>query len=544
MVKSAGSSFTWIRPNDSVKSRLDRFLVSDKWLSTWPDSCQHVLPHNFSDHCLTILQTKLVDWGPKPFRVADWWIHQKGYQNLCSTGGWGGFVLKNKLMYLKDVIRQWSKDYGFINDKGIQKIQQKLNEVENLASNTSLSEEDIKAKRDLQQQLWEVSNAYESLLRQKSRAKWLKEGDCNSAYYQSGWLSKWPDSSQFNLERNYSDHCPIIMHSKCIDWGPKPFKVYDGWLMHKQFQKVVRDCWLDYQPMGKDNIGDLCSKVKQLQQKLNDLENSMPVQPSEQQVKDLKKTQADLWEKATMQESIVRWIKEGDSNTSYFHRVINLRRRRNALRGLQIGDTWVENPNIIKAETLHHFQNRFNEPHLSRPNLDGISFKSLPSTHREIMIEPFKEEEIRCVVWACGNDKGPGPHGFNFRFIKHFWKELKPEFLRFIAEFHVNASFPKGLNSSFIALIPKIKDPQSFNDFRPISLIGCVYKIIAKLLANRLSKVMNHLIDERQTAFVKGRQLLHGVLIANEVVEEARRSKRPCRFFSVCGFNPKENLGE
>ena len=88
----------------------------------------------------------------------------------------------------------------------------------------------------------------------------------------------------------------------------------------------------------------------------------MPVQPSEQQVKDLKKTQADLWEKATMQESIVRqksrcrWIKEGDSNTSYFHRVINLRTRRNALRGLQIRDTWVENPNIIKAETLHHFQ--------------------------------------------------------------------------------------------------------------------------------------------------------------------------------------------
>ena len=101
----------------------------------------------------------------------------------AQQGGWGGFVLKNKLMYLKDVIRQWSKDYGFINDKGIQKIQQKLNEVEDLASNTSLSEEDIKAKRDLQQQLWEVSNAYESLLRHKSKAKWLKEGDFNSAYY-------------------------------------------------------------------------------------------------------------------------------------------------------------------------------------------------------------------------------------------------------------------------------------------------------------------------------------------------------------------------
>ena len=139
------------------------------------------------------------------------------------------------------------------------------------------------------------------------------------------------------------------------------------------------------------------------------------------------------------------------------------------------------------------------------------------------MVEPFKEEEISSAVWACGSDKSPGPDGFNFRFIKHFWKELKPEFLRFFAEFHVNVVFPKGVNSSFIALIPKIKDPQYISDFRPISLIGCHYKVIAKVLSNRLSKVMIHLLDEMQSAFVKGRQLLHGVLIANEVVEDWKK---------------------
>ena len=143
------------------------------------------------------------------------------------------------------------------------------------------------------------------------------------------------------------------------------------------------------------------------------------------------------------------------------------------------------------------------------------------------MVEPLKEEEIYSAVWACGNDKSPGPDGLNFRFIKHFWNELKPDFLRFLAEFHVSAAFPKGLNSSFIALIPKLRDPQHISHFRPISLIGCVYKIIAKILSNRLSKVLNHLVDERQSAFVKGRQLLHGVLIASEVVEEARRLKKP-----------------
>ncbi|KHN37510.1 Transposon TX1 putative 149 kDa protein, partial [Glycine soja] len=225
---------------------------------------------------------------------------------------------------------------------------------------------------------------------------WMRpNGTCKSkldrVLVSDGWLAKWPDSSQLNLERNYSDHCPIILKSKSIDWGPNPFKVFD----------------------------------------------------------------------------------EGDNNNLYFHKLINYSRRRNTLRGLLIDGTWVEDPLLVRAEVLQHFQNRFYEPQLHRPTLDGVSFSVLTSSQRDIMVEPFKEEEVTCAVWSCGNDKSPGPDGFNFRFIKHFWKEFKPDFLRFIAEFFVNACFPKGSNSSFIALIPKVKDPQAISDFRPISLIGC-----------------------------------------------------------------------
>ena len=67
-------------------------------------------------------------------------------------------------------------------------------------------------------------------------------------------------------------------------------------------------------------------------------------------------------------------------------------------------------------------------------------------------------------------------------------------------------------------------NPQSLDEYRPISLIGCMYKIVAKLLANRLKKIMPILIDERQSAFIEGRHLLQSVLIANEVVEEAKKS--------------------
>ena len=149
------------------------------------------------------------------------------------------------------------------------------------------------------------------------------------------------------------------------------------------------------------------------------------------------------------------------------------------------------------------------------------------------MIAPFSDHEIKEAVWSCGGDKCPGPDGFNFNFIKEFWGVLKIDFRRFVDEFHVHGSFPRGSNASFLALIPKVKHPQSFDDYRPISLIGCMYKVIAKLLANRLRHVISVLIDERQTTFIKDRHILHGILILNEVIEEACRSKRPVMVFKV-----------
>ena len=136
-------------------------------------------------------------------------------------------------------------------------------------------------------------------------------------------------------------------------------------------------------------------------------------------------------------------------------------------------------------------------------------------------------------MWDCGSDKSPGPDGLNFKFIKSFWHTMKSDILRFLDVFYANGRFPKGCNASFIALIPKKADPQALNDYRPISLIGCVYKIVSKMLANRLKKVMPFIIDERQSAFIRGRHLLHSVIIANEVVEEAKRSQKSCLVFKV-----------
>jgi len=149
------------------------------------------------------------------------------------------------------------------------------------------------------------------------------------------------------------------------------------------------------------------------------------------------------------------------------------------------------------------------------------------------LTKPFLVDEIKSAVWDCDSFKSPGPDDINFGFIKSFWNEMKDDIVRFITQFHRNGKLSKGINSTFIALILKVEIPQSLNDFRPTSLVGSLYKILAKSLANRLRQVIGSVVSEAQSAFVKNMQILDGITIANEVVDEARKSKKDLLLFKV-----------
>ena len=154
--------------------------------------------------------------------------------------------------------------------------------------------------------------------------------------------------------------------------------------------------------------------------------------------------------------------------------------------------------------------------------MEGLEFDQIGELERR-----FEKDEILLVVRDMERDKVLSLDGFSMAFFHHCWIVVERDVLAVFEEFYQHCKFEKSLNATFIALIPKKNDASNIRDFRPISLVGSLYKILAKVLANRLKVVLDKLISESQNSFVGGRQILDSVLIANECVDSRTKSKMP-----------------
>ena len=96
---------------------------------------------------------------------------------------------------------------------------------------------------------------------------------------------------------------------------------------------------------------------------------------------------------------------------------------------------------------------------------------------------------------------------------------MKSNVLGFFREFYLHETYQRSLNSTFLVLIPKKEGAEDLRDFRPISLVGSVYKLLAKVLANRLKLVIGEVISDSHQAFIQGRQILDDVLIASKALD-------------------------
>lgn len=125
-----------------------------------------------------------------------------------------------------------------------------------------------------------------------------------------------------------------------------------------------------------------------------------------------------------------------------------------------------------------------------------------------------------------GPNKAPGPDGLNGIFFQHHWRDIGEDICREIQHFFETGVLNPALNQTQIILIPKIQNPEKIEQFRPISLCNFAYKIISKIITNRLKPLIPALIEPEQSAFVGGRQIQDNILIVQEVLHRLRTRDR------------------
>ncbi|GJX12486.1 RNA-directed DNA polymerase, eukaryota [Tanacetum coccineum] len=312
-----------------------------------------------------------------------------------------------------------------------------------------------------------------------------------------GLMSLFPSISALCLDRHLSDHLPIIMRELNTHYGPTPARLSN------------LDKTIDQGRGTNDTVNDRSNLLKEL----HDL-NSF--------------TSLDLAQKAKN-----CWVIEGDEKSKYFHGIINKKRSQMAIRGVLAKGEWVVEPAMVKKEFFNHFSNRFAAPVSPKISIQLQFPKCLYLDQNEALERTATFDEIKKAVWDCGTNKSLGPDGFSFEFFRRYWDIINQDVVAAVLLFFSTGSFPPGCNSSFIALIPKTQEAKLVKDFRPISLIGSMYKIIAKILANRLSLVISDLVSDVQSAFVSNRQILDGPFILNELFSWCKRKNTKAMIFKV-----------
>nr|GEU77251.1 RNA-directed DNA polymerase, eukaryota [Tanacetum cinerariifolium] len=211
------------------------------------------------------------------------------------------------------------------------------------------------------------------------------------------------------------------------------------------------------------------------------------------------------------QKAKINWCVKGNENSHFFHGMINKRQSQMSIRGIMIDGVWTEDPSKVKSEFFEHFSSRFAKP-VSHRDLFNIQFLNTLTLDQQSDLERgVTKEELK----------------------KRFWTTIKDGVLEAVKYFFNSGDIPTGYNSLFIVLIPKIPDANLVKDFRPISLIGSIYKVIAKLLANRLVRVLGDIINEVQSAFIADRQILDGPFILNEMLQWCKLKKKQSLIFKV-----------
>lgn len=359
----------------------------------------------------------------------------------------------------------------------------------------------------------------------------------------SEWVDKFTEANVQHLSSPQSDHKVLFFSTTCTNSQVKPLKIFRYeimWERESDLGTVIEKAWLNQNPgsdlgvladglkavtrelkiWSRNAFGNVTRQMEDLRREPENLERSDPignrgaVLSTKRELDDLLYKEEMMW----LQRSRLSWLKERDRNTKYFHQRARWRARKNFIKRLKRNDgSWCSDQADLQGMAGNYFTDMFMKDENVNPlEVEDLFEPTISDAMNLKLCKPYSSEEISDALFQIGPLKAPGPAGYASRFFQRNWATFKDDIVQAVQEFFRSGTMIDGVNEMCIVLLPKVQQPETLIDLRPISLCNILYKVVSKCMVNRLRPSLQNIISPSQSAFIPGRLITDNAIMAFE----------------------------
>ncbi|XP_019432655.1 PREDICTED: uncharacterized protein LOC109339640 [Lupinus angustifolius] len=341
------------------------------------------------------------------------------------------------------------------------------------------------------------------------------------------WVNDFTHFACCTMPRVASDHYPLLLsYNNQVQTRKTSFKFHKMWLLNSDCRRLVAEVW-NVEVVGcpmfvlsvklknfkkelinwnHDVFGNIHQRVIAVKANVDVIQNCINNQGPDISLldqEDLAQTElmnALLVEESFwMEKSKINWHTMGDRNTSFFHKVTKIRQGTKSLSMIKDGESILSNQVDIENHVLAYYTNLFASPNNTAYNslIHDMIPRLVTDDDNSMLTQLPLHNEIKAAVFALNREGAPGPDGFSGCFFQNLWDIINIEVCNVVLQFFKQRWLMKNLNSNSIILIQKVKGADHIEDYRPIAFANFQFKIITKVLVDRLAIIAPKIISKQ-----------------------------------------------